>query len=282
MTGLAYNDDEEILSVTLPLSNQVQYTYNAANDTDLDTLRHAILEAEDHDELVDFIVLNPVDYHDIELIKDAASNIGQYVVGDPVSGQPMDIRTLWGRRVIVTNSMTSGSFLVGNSDAARIFDRQEAVVDISTEQDGAPLSTQVHRRRLAFSNFAQFVDRWDPDVQIHDDELDGRFHANSEITVLYDRKVRPTFHGKVTTTSRRINTANSKGRSRRKEIFRGGLETGVRRISKPGLRVYTSAKEIPSVRNGFGVSVLSTPLGLMGNREARQRNVGGELLCEVW
>lgn len=110
---------------------------------------------------------------------------------------------------------------------------EKILVDISTEQDGAPLSTQVHMRRLAFSNFAQFVDRWDPDVQIHDDELDGRFHANSEITVLYDRKVRPTFHGKVTTTSRRINTANSKGRSRRKEIFRGGLETGVRRISLP-------------------------------------------------
>jgi small subunit ribosomal protein S8 len=58
--------------------------------------------------------------------------------------------------------------------------------------------------------------------------------------------------------------------------------TGLRRVSKPGLRVYTGSKEIPSVRNGFGVSVLSTPLGLMGNREARRRNVGGELLCEVW
>ena len=58
--------------------------------------------------------------------------------------------------------------------------------------------------------------------------------------------------------------------------------TGVRRVSKPGLRVYTSAKEIPSVRNGFGVSVLSTPLGLLATREARRRNVGGELLCEVW
>jgi len=58
--------------------------------------------------------------------------------------------------------------------------------------------------------------------------------------------------------------------------------TGVRRVSKPGLRVYTGAREIPSVRNGFGVSVLSTPLGLLATREARRRNVGGELLCEVW
>lgn len=57
---------------------------------------------------------------------------------------------------------------------------------------------------------------------------------------------------------------------------------GVRRVSRPGLRVYTGATEIPAVRNGFGVSVLSTPGGIMGNREAVRRNVGGELLCEVW
>ena len=58
--------------------------------------------------------------------------------------------------------------------------------------------------------------------------------------------------------------------------------TGVRRVSKPGLRVYPGAKEIPSGRNGVGVSGLSTPLAVLGNREARRRNVGGELLCEVW
>jgi small subunit ribosomal protein S8 len=57
---------------------------------------------------------------------------------------------------------------------------------------------------------------------------------------------------------------------------------GIRRVSKPGLRVYTGAQEIPAVRNGFGVSVLSTPQGLLGNREAVRKNVGGELLCEVW
>jgi small subunit ribosomal protein S8 len=57
---------------------------------------------------------------------------------------------------------------------------------------------------------------------------------------------------------------------------------GIRRVSKPGLRVYTGATKIPSVRNGFGISVLSTPQGVMGHREAVRRNVGGELLCEVW
>jgi small subunit ribosomal protein S8 len=57
---------------------------------------------------------------------------------------------------------------------------------------------------------------------------------------------------------------------------------GVRRVSKPGLRVYASVRHIPSVRNGYGVSVLSTPAGLLADREARRRNVGGEVVCEVW
>lgn len=58
--------------------------------------------------------------------------------------------------------------------------------------------------------------------------------------------------------------------------------TGVRRVSRPGLRRYTSADKAPRVRSGLGVSVLSTPLGLMPDREARRRKVGGEVLCEVW
>jgi hypothetical protein len=110
---------------------------------------------------------------------------------------------------------------------------EKVLVEVSTEQDGAGLSTTLVMRRLAFSNFAQFVDRWDPNVQIHDDELDGRFHANSEISLLYDRKTMPTFRGKVTTTSRQVNTSRSRGRGKTKEIFLGGLETGVRRIRLP-------------------------------------------------
>jgi len=57
---------------------------------------------------------------------------------------------------------------------------------------------------------------------------------------------------------------------------------GVRRVSRPGLRRYSSAAEAPKVRAGLGVSILSTPLGLLPDREARKRNVGGEVLCEVW
>ncbi len=58
--------------------------------------------------------------------------------------------------------------------------------------------------------------------------------------------------------------------------------TGLRRVSKPGLRVYSSAADAPTVRHGLGISVLSTPAGLLVDREARRRNVGGEILCEVW
>jgi small subunit ribosomal protein S8 len=58
--------------------------------------------------------------------------------------------------------------------------------------------------------------------------------------------------------------------------------SGVRRVSKPGLRVYTGANKLPRVLGGLGVAVLSTSQGLMTDREARQRQVGGEVLCYVW
>ena len=56
----------------------------------------------------------------------------------------------------------------------------------------------------------------------------------------------------------------------------------IRRISKPGGRVYTSAKDLRPVLNGLGISILSTSSGVISDREARQRNVGGEVLCEIW
>ena len=58
--------------------------------------------------------------------------------------------------------------------------------------------------------------------------------------------------------------------------------SGLRRVSKPGLRVYTKADKLPRVLGGMGVAVLSTSHGLMTDREARQRRVGGEVLCFVW
>ncbi|HUV10942.1 MAG TPA: 30S ribosomal protein S8 [Acidimicrobiia bacterium] len=58
--------------------------------------------------------------------------------------------------------------------------------------------------------------------------------------------------------------------------------SGLRRISKPGLRVYTKSSEVPRVLGGMGIAILSTNQGLMTDREARQRRVGGEILCHVW
>ena len=57
---------------------------------------------------------------------------------------------------------------------------------------------------------------------------------------------------------------------------------GIRRESKPGRRVYVGHNEIPRVMSGLGMSILSTSHGLMTDREARSRKVGGELLCYVW
>jgi len=57
---------------------------------------------------------------------------------------------------------------------------------------------------------------------------------------------------------------------------------GIKRVSKPGLRVYTQADKLPRVLGGLGVAVLSTSQGLMTDREARERRVGGEVLCYVW
>jgi len=58
--------------------------------------------------------------------------------------------------------------------------------------------------------------------------------------------------------------------------------SGLRRVSKPGLRVYTRADHLPRVLGGLGVAVLSTSQGLMTDREARRRRMGGEVLCFVW
>ncbi|MGQ9511209.1 MAG: 30S ribosomal protein S8 [Thermaceae bacterium] len=56
----------------------------------------------------------------------------------------------------------------------------------------------------------------------------------------------------------------------------------IRRISRPGRRVYVGVKEIPRVRRGLGIAILSTPKGVLTDREARKEGVGGELICEVW
>lgn len=57
---------------------------------------------------------------------------------------------------------------------------------------------------------------------------------------------------------------------------------GMTRVSRPSRRVYVGAGEMPSIRRGMGINIVSTPLGVLVDREARKKNVGGELLCSVW
>ena len=58
--------------------------------------------------------------------------------------------------------------------------------------------------------------------------------------------------------------------------------TGAQRVSKPGLRVYVSARELPRVLNGMGIAIISTSNGIMTDKQAREQKVGGEVLCHIW
>ena len=67
-----------------------------------------------------------------------------------------------------------------------------------------------------------------------------------------------------------------------KFVNRAPAITGLKRVSKPGLRRYVGSTDIPRVLGGIGISILSTSKGLMSGREAKKQNVGGELLAFVW
>lgn len=58
--------------------------------------------------------------------------------------------------------------------------------------------------------------------------------------------------------------------------------TGIKRVSKPGLRVYTKCEDLPKVLNGLGLAIISTPKGVMSEKQARKENVGGEVIAYVW
>ena len=58
--------------------------------------------------------------------------------------------------------------------------------------------------------------------------------------------------------------------------------SGIKRISKPGQRIYKKAKEIKRVKGGYGIAIISTNQGLITDKEARKRKIGGEVICEIW
>jgi hypothetical protein len=113
-------------------------------------------------------------------------------------------------------------------------DLEHVSVEVTTATDtGARLRTQMTMKRLAFSQFSQVIDRWDPQVQMHDDEIVGRFHSNSSFFIASDAAAVPKFAGKVTTASRGFRTPNGGLRRRREEVFQGGLQTSTGRIELP-------------------------------------------------
>ncbi len=63
---------------------------------------------------------------------------------------------------------------------------------------------------------------------------------------------------------------------------RRGVIAGIKRVSRPGLRCYAGAREIPRVLGGMGISILSTSRGVMTGSDAKKQNIGGEVLCHVW
>jgi hypothetical protein len=109
---------------------------------------------------------------------------------------------------------------------------ERVVAEVSASDRGRMWTTRINMKRLAFSHFTQLVDWWDPNVQLHKDEIVGRFHSNTRFNLLHDRQATPKFLGMVTTAGNGF-SAQRNGRARDADIFKGGLETRVNRIVLP-------------------------------------------------
>lgn len=108
---------------------------------------------------------------------------------------------------------------------------ERVIAEVSTSDRGRNLTTRVNLRRLAFSQFTQVVDTWDPMVQLHDDEIVGRFHSNSRLKLLHDASKSPKFSGKVTTAARSFDLESHARKPA--DVFEGGIETRAGRIELP-------------------------------------------------
>jgi outer membrane biosynthesis protein TonB len=131
--------------------------------------------------------------------------------------------------------------------AADAMGMEQLLVELTTQRDGQRLMTELRMNRIAFSNFAQFIDRWDPEVQIHDDLIDGRFHSNSEIRVSREDGVQPVFNGKVTVAAGDVRSDGT-GFMNRRAMFPGGIETRVRRIVLPARAAAFDEGDVPADR----------------------------------
>lgn len=86
-----------------------------------------------------------------------------------------------------------------------------------------------------------------------------------------------------------IKGAEKKGRKAKKIIeitlkYKDGLKviSGIKKVSKPGQRIYQDYRQIKKVKGGYGIAIVSTPKGLMADRDAKKQKLGGEIICEIW
>jgi hypothetical protein len=116
-------------------------------------------------------------------------------------------------------------------------------VEVTTERNGERLVTDLKMTRLAFSNFGQFVNRWDPGVGFYDDVIDGRFHSNTTFTVARLGSKSPVFNGRVTVAAAQdlATGGDSVGFLNRRKMFPAGIERRVRRIALPERAFTTDA-----------------------------------------
>jgi hypothetical protein len=119
---------------------------------------------------------------------------------------------------------------------------EQVVAEITTNKDGKRMKTRLSLKRLAFSHFTQLVNHWDPNIQLHDDVIDGRFHSNTEIGIAFAGGIEPRFFGKVTTAADTMTRDSFISRRRNKEVFQGGIETRTERVNLP--------RDMPDVVNG--------------------------------
>ena len=119
---------------------------------------------------------------------------------------------------------------------------EQVVAEITTNKDGKRMKTRLSMKRLAFSHFTQLVNSWDPNIQLHDDIIDGRFHSNTEIGLTFAGGVEPRFFGKATTSAITMTRNSMMTKRRSKDIFQGGIETRTERVNLP--------RDMPDVVNG--------------------------------
>jgi hypothetical protein len=119
---------------------------------------------------------------------------------------------------------------------------EQVVAEIMTDKDGKRMKTRLSLKRLSFSHFTQLVNRWDENIVLHDDVIDGRFHSNTEIGLAFSGGIEPRFFGKVTTAAAKMTYDGEVTRRRNRDVFQGGMETRTEKVMLP--------REMPDVVNG--------------------------------